>query len=69
MTRNNSWDLTPEKRAAKAKRRKIRKQQEAAGVELTPRQRTRTGLTDHGSSPKKRRHAREGEAQMERERG
>ena len=59
----------PAKRAAKAARRKRRREAEAAGLEMLPRQRRRTGLTDHGSNPRKRRKAREGEALMERERG
>jgi len=59
----------PEKRAAKALRRKKTRELIAAGVKLLPRQRRRSGLTDHGSSPRKRRHRREGEALMERERG
>lgn len=59
----------PAKRAAKAKRRKVRREQEAAGAVMLPRLRRRSGLTDHGSSPRKRKHAREGEALMVRERG
>ena len=69
MSRRNTYDMDPEKRKAKAARRKIRKAQEAAGVELTPRQRKRSGLTDHGASPRKRAHAREGEKMHHRERG
>ena len=69
MSTRNHWSTDPEKRKAKAARRKIRKAQEAAGVELVPRQKRRSGLTDHGSSPRKRAHAREGEKQHHRERG
>lgn len=60
----------PEVRAKKAERRKRRKAQIAAGREMPPpQQKRRSGLTDHGTSPRKQRHAREGEARMARERG
>lgn len=69
MSRRNTYDMDPEKRKAKAARRKIKKAQIAAGVELVPRQKRRSGLTDHGASPRKRAHAREGEKRINRERG
>jgi hypothetical protein len=60
----------PDKRAAKAERRKRRKTHIAAGQEmLPPQQKRRSGLTDHGTSPRKQRHRREGEARHHRDRG
>jgi hypothetical protein len=59
----------PAVRAKKAERRKIRKAQEAAGVELLPRRARPSAQMDHGTNPKGARHAREGERAIERERG
>jgi hypothetical protein len=59
----------PEKRAAKAKRRKARRELAAAGVEMLPRRARPTAQMDHASNPKSVRHAREGERAITRQRG
>lgn len=59
----------PEKRAAKAARRKARKASEADGVVFLPRKPRPTAQMDHGTNPRGARHAREGEAAMRRDRG
>jgi len=59
----------PEKRAARAVRRKRRRAAEAAGLLMLPRQKRPSAQMDHGVNPKGMRHAREGEQAMHRERG
>jgi hypothetical protein len=61
--------IDPEKRAAKAERRKRRKAAIEAGAEMLPRRARPTAQMDHGSNPKGAKHAREGERAMKRERG
>jgi len=57
----------PEKRAAKAARKKRRKAAEAAGAHMPPRQARPRAQMDHGTNPRGRRKARDGEAALERE--
>ena len=58
----------PDKRAAKAERRRRRKALEAQGYTMLPRKPRPTVQMDHGSNPAGRRQAREGERAMDRER-
>lgn len=58
----------PEKRKAKAARRKRRKEAIANGAQMMPRQKRPQAQMDHGCNPKGSRHAREGEKAMHRER-
>ena len=61
--------IDPDKRAAKAERRKRRKAHEAAGLAMTPRAPRPTAQMDHATNPRAARAAREGERAMHRERG
>jgi hypothetical protein len=60
--------IDPEKRAAKADRRRRRRAAEAAGTQMQPRRARPTAQMDHGSNPKGAKLAREGERAMQRER-
>lgn len=58
----------PEKRAAKAKRRKVRRELAAAGVQMLPRKSRPRAQMDHASNPAAVRKAREGQRAMDQER-
>ncbi len=58
----------PERRAARAARRRRRHEHIAAGREMLPRQSRPSAQMDHGSNPKGKRQARDGELAMQRER-
>jgi hypothetical protein len=59
----------PAKRAAKAKRRKVRRELAATGVQMLPRKARPRAQMDHGSNPTGTRKAREGQRAMDRQRG
>lgn len=61
--------IDPDKRKAKAERRKRRKAHEEAGRTMLPPKPRPTAQMDHATNPRAARHAREGERAMQRERG
>lgn len=58
----------PEKRAAKAARRKRRHEHIAKGLQMLPRKPRPSAQMDHATNPKAGRNLRDGEKAMERER-
>lgn len=59
----------PAKRAAKAARRKLRRELEASGLVMTPRQGRPRAQLDHATNPAAKRKARDGQRKLDIERG